>query len=157
MVQANFKTLAGTYKTYGVTEVNKMVEKFKQGKETPNEHALPVSTKNHSSINGWRTGREVERGEIQVNFKIQFSLVGIEGWASKLDPGEKQVCFRTELQQEEWAAENKTLEADIGIEYEPSPSRVRSVLKKARKFKDHGQHKTTSKTESKYENHITFD
>ena len=105
----------------------------------------------------WRADKEVERGEIRVSFKTHFSLEGVERWASELEPGEKQTCFRTELQQEEWAAENKSLKADAGIKDESSPARVKGDLKKALEFEDHGLHKTTAKGEARFEKHNVMD
>ena len=139
--------------------VEERVEKFKRSKETPTKHALILSTKDLSPMHGWRAEREVGLGKLQVNFKTNFSLAGVEGWALKLEPGEKQTRFQTELQREEcfWATENKSSKADAGIKDEPSPARVRGDLKQAREFEDHGLHKTTSKDESRYENHNVVD
>ena len=61
---------------------------------------------------GWRTEDEVGRdvlqvnlqadkkefgwAAVQVNCKSNLSLVEVEGWASRLEPGKKQACFWTE-------------------------------------------------------------
>ena len=82
---------------YGTPEVDNRAREFEQSKKALIEHALDVSTKDHSSEREQRARKEVGRSELQVNFKTHLTLAGLEGWASRIGPGKKQARFWTKL------------------------------------------------------------
>ena len=84
-----------------MTKVNDKAGKLKQSKKYMNEHTLDVNPKDPSPEHGRRTEKEVGRNKLQRKFKSHLSLARVEGWASRIEPGKKQHCFRTQQQQEE--------------------------------------------------------
>ena len=111
-VQANFKEQAVMYST---AEVGDRVREFERGKKALTEHALDVSTKNHSPERRRRAEKEVGQGELQMNFKSHLPFAGVEGWATKTESGKKQARLRTKQQQEArfWTTEKTSIKKGV--------------------------------------------